>query len=598
MMGSSTPVSGQRGSVVNSAEAGSRAPSLLPPISLAVDGLVYAGIVLCSITAALIGTYNVDADTVAYLDLSNAIRNHQWHALVNASWFPVYPALLTVGRACFSFRPQYDIMAARLVDSALNILLLLACVLLAAVLRQLTLNRGIDRSQLLPRRTLFLWTATFSYYFVSQDLIGIKPDTFVSIFLILGIAALLWGRLRRGFLPYVVAGMCGGVAFLGKAFALPVFVLLLFLAACVNLRRPRILLGLFISLSVFGLTAGPLIWQISAQKGRVTIGDSGRLNTAWYVNGADRFNPVNDPVYHQADALGTFVHPGELLWREPEITYYGGDKVYGSTPQWDDFSYWSDGLHSRFILHETVGAVIGNAKSLIFTMMMRIQAFLLIAALIGWGFSVPRRLISDPDVLVLSMLAFLSTASLTLVHLETRYVAFSLILLGVLFAACAVAVQPSATRRSLHLALALGASLILVGGFQNSLKQFKTAAGEGADPLKGIYSAAVLAAGQNLATLYPRGTEVACIGDSACWSDPLWTEYAGVKMTAIIETGPGGPTKSAEEGCEKIERNPAIFESLRQHHVRAIVGRFNKPIPCSPAWKPLEESGQFFYLPL
>jgi hypothetical protein len=124
MMGGSIPVFSQRGMVVKPAEAVPETSSLVSLIPFALDGLVYASIVLCSITAALIGTYNVDADTVAYLDLSNAIRNHRWHALVNASWFPIYPALLTLGRACFTFRPQYDIMAARLVDSVLNLRIL------------------------------------------------------------------------------------------------------------------------------------------------------------------------------------------------------------------------------------------------------------------------------------------------------------------------------------------------------------------------------------------------------------------------------------------------------------------------------------------
>jgi hypothetical protein len=603
MRAGSVPGNSQYKISANPAETPSRphrpASLVQRPLPIAIDWLVYAGMVSCSIIAALVGTYNVDADTTAYLDLSNAVRNHQWHALVNASWFPTYPALLTIGRACFRFRPQYDIMAARLVDCVINLLLVLAYLLFAATVRRLVIARGVTAERLLPPRSLYLWAAIFAYFFISQDLIGIKPDSFVSLFLILAITALLWGLVRIGPLPYIAAGLCGGLAFAGKAFAFPLFVLLLLLVGCANLRRYRVLAGLLVSLAVFVLVTGPFVRQISVQKGRLTIGDSGRLNTAWYVNGADRLNPVSDPsVYHRGDALGSFLHPGELLAHDPEISYYGGDKVYGSTPQWDDFSYWSDGLHSRFVLHETIATLVGNCLSLVFTLTMRVQAFLLIAALVFGGFSIRKQSIADPTLLVIPMLALAAIISVASVHLETRYIVFGLILVGVLFASCAVTSQPLNRHRSLHLTFALAASLILAGSVENSLKQMKTALAEGAQPLKGIYSAPVLAAGESLAALYPRGTEVACLGDSACWGDPLWAEYAGVKMTAIIETGPGGETKSATQGCGKIEQNPAALEPLRQHHIKAIIARFEQPFPCSPAWKPLEDSRHFFYLAL
>ncbi|MDP9051756.1 MAG: hypothetical protein M3O31_13720 [Acidobacteriota bacterium] len=566
-----------------------------------IDWAVYAGIAVSTAISALVGRYNVDSDTVAYLDLSNAVRAHQWHALVNASWFPLYPALLTIGRSFFHFRPQYDLMAARLVDCAIELLLIFACVVLATMLHRLMLVRGVAANRLLPRRTLSLWVAIFSYFFIGLDLVGIKPDALVSVLLLFAVAALIWGLIRGGFLPFIALGLCGGLAYWGKAFAFPIFVLLLLFTAAANLRRPRVLAGLLTSAAVFALVAGPYIWQISADKGRLTIGDSGRLNTAWYVNGADRFNPISDLIiYHRHDAVGDFKHPGELLSPDPEVTYYGGDKVYGSTPQWDDFSYWSDGLHSRFVLGETLTTILRNTESLLlFTLPMRLQALLLLAVPICWGFTVRRQSLADPILLVLPLVALASIASLTLVHLETRYIAFSFMILGAVFAACSLSNHPSdEARRSLHLALVLASGLILVANLQTSMRELKAAQKEGAHPLQGIYSAPVLSAGVHLASLYPRGTEVACLGDFACWEDPLWTEYARVKMTAIVETGPGAETKSADQGCRKLDQAPQVLDSLRQHNVRVIVGRFDKPFPCSSQWMPLEDSGQFFYLPL
>jgi hypothetical protein len=120
----------------------------------------------------------------------------------------------------------------------------------------------------------------------------------------------------------------------------------------------------------------------------------------------------------------------------------------------------------------------------------------------------------------------------------------------------------------------------------------------GAHPIQGIYNLAAFSAGAGLAALYPRGSEVACMGDSACWSDPYWAKYAGVKMTAIIETGNGYISESATQGYTKLQQNPAALDPLRQKHIRAIVAEFGETAPCSPKWLPLGRSGHYFYLPL
>jgi hypothetical protein len=73
-------------------------------------------------------------------------------------------------------------------------------------------------------------------------------------------------------------------------------------------------------------------------------------------------------------------------------------------------------------------------------------------------------------------------------------------------------------------------------------------------------------------------------------------------MTALIETGRGEAVGEkqveAEEGCIKLEENPAVLDTLRKKNIRAIVARFESGRPCSGAWLPLGKSPQFFFLPL
>ena len=562
------------------------------------DWLVYAGIVVSSLASALLGAYRVEADTVAYLDLSDAVRLHRWHALFNGSWFPLYPAFVALGKAAFGNRPACEFMAARLVDSLLGLFFVLASIVLAGTIRRLMLARGVPREHLLSRRTLFLWVAIFAYFFVAQDLNGIKPDALTSAFLLLAIAATFEGLIEGKLLPFIVTGVFGGLAYWTKAFAFPVFLLWLLLVALVNLRGYRVLLRLGCAAGVFALIAAPYIRQISVELGHLTIGDSGTLNSAWYVNGADRINPVSgSSLYQHGNAVPDFVHPGTLLASSPEITYYGGDRVFGTTPQWDDFSYWSDGLKPRFSLHQTLAAVCGNFKGLMLILPMRLQAFLLVGALCGWGLAVRRASLVDPVLPMAALLAVASVGSLLLVHFESRYVSFAFIILGALWAGAARRAR-SSELRGLHAAILLMAALILTYALQQTMREWKTAVGEGAEPMHGVYSLPVFSAGAQLASLYPAGSEVACMGDTACWADPYWAKLARLKMTAIIETGNGYVNKSASEGCAKLAENPAALDALRQKDIRAIVAEFGESRPCSPQWLALGRSGHFFYLPL
>jgi hypothetical protein len=562
------------------------------------DWLVYAGIVLCCLTDALVGLYRTDCDTVPYLDLSDAIAGHLWHSVVNAYWFPLYPALLALGKAVFGFRPQYEFMAARLVDAVIELFFVAAAVVLAESVRRLMLARGIKADILLPARTLYVWVAALAYLFASQDLNYEKPDGLVSSFMILTVAALLLAVAEDSLWSYVAVGLFGALAYWAKAFAFPFFFLWIFFAAAANLQNRRVLRRLGLSLVVFALIAGPYIGQISAAKGRFTFGESGRLDWAWYVNGADRFNPVGNPTAYQSGAAKAHLkHPGELLSKLPEISYYGGNQVYGSTPQWNDPSYWSDGLAPRFVLRQSVAEVKADLAFLAHLIPMRFQAVLLVAFLFGWGYRI-RWSSFDPVLTMAFLLALTCIGLYTLVVLRGRFVAFAFVLMGTLYAASCLTEQFSGEHRSLHIAVVLMTGLILAGGFQNSMRAWNKAEESGARPLQGLYDLPVFSAGAALASRYPRGAEVACMGDLACWTDTYWAKYAGLKMTTIIETGHGVDEKDAAEGCHRIEQNPAVLDVLRKRNIRAIVFRFNGAAPCSAAWRPLGESADFFYLPL
>jgi 4-amino-4-deoxy-L-arabinose transferase-like glycosyltransferase len=569
------------------------------PLPLFADWILYAAIAFSSLVSALVGAYRTDADTVAYFDISDAIRNHNWHSAINAYWFPFYPGLLTIARGLFGFRVQYEFMAARLLDAQLNLLVVLAAVALAASVRRLMLARGTAQERLLPARTLFLWVAVVAYFFASIDLLNPKPDTLVSTLMLLAVAALFRAQAEDRLRYWVAVGVCGGLAYWAKSFALPFFLILIVLAAIAYLRRMRVLGRLALALFVFVLIAAPLTWQISAQRGRFTYGESGRLNLAWMVNRADRFNPVADATAWQpGSATASLKHPGELLSRSPSIAYYGGPDSFGTTPQWTDVSYWSDGLAPRLVLRDTLAAIKSNLAVLGSAIVMRFQAVLLAVLLGLWGFRMRKASVADPTVLVSLALAIASIALYAVVYLEPRYIAFAFVLMAAVYAATSLTRAPGVSGRSLHAAVLIAAALILLFGLQAIIREWRQAKQEGDHPLQGFYSHAIDSAGAQLATLYPQGAEVACMGDTACWTDPYWARYAGLRVTAIVETGHGFEQESAEQGCTKLAQNPVALDALRSRNVRAIVAQFNGTQPCDAAWRPLGTSPNFFYLPL
>lgn len=568
----------------------------IPPIA---DWFIYACIAFCSIAQALFGAYRMDADPPAYLDLSDAIRSGAWHSAFNAYWFPFYPALLAAARASFGFRMQYELMAARLLDALLGLVFVAAAVILAASARRLMLARGVRVDELLPARTLALWVAVVAWFFVSLDLTNIKPDTLVSIFMILAVAALFRALTEDSVAPYIAAGLCGALAFWAKSFALPFFLLWILLAALFHLRDLKILSRLALAFFVFAALSAPLIWQISSSQGRFTFGTSGSLNLAWFVNRADRFNPVADQAAWQpGSATGTLNHPGELLAKSPSISYYGRPHSLASTPQWDDPSYWFDGLNPRMVLSQFLAEIKVNLRVLGSLAVMRFQVVALAALLGFWGFRMRRSSFAHPVVIMALIQALACIGLYVAVDLEPRYIAFAFVIVATVYAACSLTPAPGADRRSLHAAVLIAAALLLLFGLQDTLRESKSGLAEGAQPLRGIYSMPTVSAASELARLYPPGTEVACMGDAACWLEPYWPRYAGLRMTAIVETGNGVTAKSAEEGCSKLAQNPAALDALRKKNVRAVVTRFDGTQPCSSEWRPLGTSPNFFYLPL
>ena len=49
---------------------------------------------------AIYDGYQIDGDAVAYMDIGDLMRSHQWAGVINGYWNPLYPAALADYQAC------------------------------------------------------------------------------------------------------------------------------------------------------------------------------------------------------------------------------------------------------------------------------------------------------------------------------------------------------------------------------------------------------------------------------------------------------------------------------------------------------------------
>jgi hypothetical protein len=320
---------------------------------------------------------------------------------------------------------------------------------------------------------------------------------------------------------------------------------------------------------------------------------------AWYVNQADRFEPVAYPsLYHPGQAIAELKHPAKLLARSPEVVYFGSSFAYASIPQWIDPSYWSEGLQPRFVPKQTLKAVGLSLSALRRIATEHLQLLLLFVLLAGAGYRWRSKVLRDPLVMAVLLWALACILAYAIVYLEGRYIFYNVLVIAVLLACCATVGKTQPKQYPLYPVLLLCAALICVFSLQGAYNSSVEESLMGGRPLQGKYSLPEYQAGEALGKIYPKGQEVACMGDDACSSHPMWIHIAGVRLTGYVDGGNGWGKWEADDSCMGIEGNPAAIEALRARKVRAIVAKFERSQPCSAAWKPLGDAGFFFYRPL
>ncbi len=427
-------------------------PPMATCLARRVHILSWAVAIALGLLHAWNGRYEISPDGISYLDMGDAYLRGDWQMAINGYWSPLYAWLLGVALRVIKPSPYWEFPVAHLVNFVVYLCALLC---FAFFLNEMIRHQRVQANAVaggewvgLPEwawvvvgYTLFMWS--------SLELITLRyvtPDMCVAacVYVASGIIVRM-RRVAKGWLTFVALGVVLGVGYLAKAAMFPlafVFVGVSVLAGGGGVRRAA--WRALVAGVMFLLVSSPFLIALSLAKGRVTFGDTGRLNYAWYVNDIPG-------IYWQGEpgGSGTPRHATRKVMEEPEV-YEFGTPVGGTYPLWYDPSYWNEGLTPRFDLRRQIEVLISGIKlHFYFLVPLALRGSIAMGLFVlfymsGRGWRIIKDVAARWFLLVPALAAF---AMYSLVHVEERFIgSFVVLLLVGLFSSVRLAEWPGARR--------------------------------------------------------------------------------------------------------------------------------------------------------
>jgi hypothetical protein len=292
-------------------------------------------------------------DTLSYLDLADLYSRGDFRAAVSLFWSPLYCWILAL--ALLLVRPappaEYPLVAALGFAFYLFWLMCFLYFWRAAGAWRASRRNGdagvtglSEIAWLLLGYDLFLWSALELRAAATNN-----PDQLLNGFVLLAAGLLL--RMHRGQREpwrFAALGVSLALGYLAKAAMFPVA--LLFLAVLWWLpqvsRKERYRTAF--AVAGFLLLAGPWIALISASTGRLTFGETGRLNYSFHVNKVPYTHWQGEP-----SGTGTPQHVSRRVFDQPAVFEFA-DPGRGTYPVWFDPVRWNQGVTPRFDLQQQI----------------------------------------------------------------------------------------------------------------------------------------------------------------------------------------------------------------------------------------------------
>ena len=551
---------------------------------------------------ALYDRYQLDGDAVAYMDIGDSLRAHQWGGIVNGYWHPMYPAFLSLGHILFRATLPTELRAYYLINFVIFLLEMLAIIAFTDALvrlRETLQTTGIQPTAFLLGRYPLRYLGVALVVIASQrelSLGKVRPDALLQVFLLLSIAALLT-HLATSQLHYAaLMGVALGCAYLTKSFAflfafLCIFALVVFRWLWMRHRPSRILSGALTALVCFGLVAGPYVAALSYQKHRLDFGDSGSLNYAWYVGGTEKMHlqPYMTSQFGAAEVH--LKHPEKELLHSPLILSYA-QLPYGTYPDWFDTTYWNDQIKPHYTFAGELSRGSRNCVLVVRYLFNHPEGLILLAFFtlvgarltLGWRagkLANSTKATANAFWLVPVLLGVSIWAIYATVNTEERYVtvAYLMIILA-LFATLRIPnLQPGDSGakgtpqlRPIASALVLLLALLAIGESLRSVLEDRRNTVMRGYP-GGWYSPTMAQVADSLHGLgIQPGDTVACVGFIACLDDQYWARLAGVRILTEIYD----PNTPVESFLANLPDRTVALSVVQAQGAKVLVGDFSR----------------------
>lgn len=529
---------------------------------------------VCMLAAAIHSwshAHAMNPDGLVYLDMASEALSNGPSSLVNGLWSPAFPALMALLLAVVSPSPAMEFPFSHGVNFLAYCLALGCFVYLLKSWRVAEGGREpVERSFETPFGFgVFLW--------FTIQLIGLKfvtPDLLMAgaVFLAAGVCC----RIRDGeksIVPFVQLGAVLGAGYYIKA---PMFPLGALLLAVLLVWPPNPGFGrrrLLLAAAVFLAVSAPLIVMMSIHIGRPSLGESGRLNYSWHVNGLKEMAWTGGGD----GSLGVPIHPPRTILEKPLVLEFA-TPVKGTYPLWYDPSYWYAGAKIRISLAQQIRALGRSASSLWWA--AQLQAPLLAGLLALWLIG-RREAAARSGRLGLALIGWALGACLlfAMVHVEFRYIAAFFVPAWMAVYRWAGASRDGKVREAVMVSVAMAMTIQVAFELPGHVSQ---AVARNRDA--NIVSYLRVAEGLHSAGV-KRGDRIATVGLAL---DAYYARYNGSRIVAHVLPSNGVGELTAEDWVR-------VKQSLEAIGVTALVAKQRPAGAMASDWRELPAAGADSY---
>jgi hypothetical protein len=245
-------------------------------LPIAVCGLLALAVALAAVQLTAFGETVPAPDSIAYFEVADQVQRVGYAKALSLHWSPLYPLFLGGLRAAFPSPGDGELWLTAAGDAFLAVAV---CLIVAAA--SFHVSRLCWPGSESRRRGWAVYTCGLALFFAFAVFrVGLRlPDVLVTCFVVAALWSWCNGLARRADWRWAAAaGAFSGLAFLTRSNLLHWSLAVAAAACALAPAAPRRRFGAFAAfLAAMTMVVGPHVYVLSAQRGRIAFGESGKL---------------------------------------------------------------------------------------------------------------------------------------------------------------------------------------------------------------------------------------------------------------------------------------------------------------------------------